>query len=135
MENIVPITDIGQSVADTLLKISEGVEKARAAGLQAELPKEVQFTMLAVVDFQKHAIDRAENGEQTETQGGGSKEITISKGTDLQITDRSDQQSETRSSTETSSSTESGTRTDSGKSESRNVHDQDSTTTYIYASV
>lgn len=88
MENIVLIDDVGDCVAKTLRGICEGVLKARAEGINAELPEngEIQFSMTIVKNFQNLDVKRKENGTQDETQGGKTTEVQGGLTTEVQTT-------------------------------------------------
>lgn len=135
MENIVRLDEIEECVARALKGINDGVNQARQQGLNAELPKEVQFTMVVVKDWQELEVQGGERGEQIEIQGGGSKETTNATSTEKQITDRVENQKDERKQTESQSRTEESTRTESGQQASNNAHNQDSKTTYTYEDV
>lgn len=76
MENIVRIEELADFVAATLTELNRGVGEARAAGLVCDLPKEVQFSVLVVKEFQALELQGAMVSESIETQGGGSTETS-----------------------------------------------------------
>ena len=78
MENIVRIEELSDFVAATLTEINRGVSAARAEGLLCDLPKEVQFTVLVVKEFQALELKGATISESETEEGGGSLEIATS---------------------------------------------------------
>lgn len=76
MENIVRIEELAGFVNATLTEINRGVAAARAEGLVCDLPKEVQFSVLVVKEFQALELQGAMVSESIEERGEGSVENT-----------------------------------------------------------
>lgn len=69
-ENVVRISEIAACVAQTIAKINDGVAAARAAGINAELPPEVKFSMLVVYDWQALEIEKSTTQGETGSVDG-----------------------------------------------------------------
>lgn len=88
--NIVRIEEIGECVNRTLQEIRNGVAESRKAGIQAELPEKVEFTMIVVKDWQALEVSSSETGKTTEdgatTEVGSTTEkgTTTDKGTTIE---------------------------------------------------
>jgi len=96
MENIIRISELRDFVAETLNEIREGVATARASNLMCELPEEVAFSVMLVREFQALEIVGGESSENTEEQGGGSKEIQTGSNSETRV-NRSEQDRSERS--------------------------------------
>lgn len=79
MENIVRIEELADFVSATLTEINRGVSAARAAGTLCDLPKEVQFSVVLVKEFQAIELQGAVVSESVEEQGGGTSETATSE--------------------------------------------------------
>jgi hypothetical protein len=70
IENIVRVSELDAFIAETIKKVNDGVAKARTAGVLAELPKEIQFDVILIREWEALQITGGEEGETTENQGG-----------------------------------------------------------------
>lgn len=117
MENIVRIEELSDFVNATLTEINRGVAAARADGLVCDLPKEVQFSVLVVKEFQALELQGAVVSESVETQGGGSTE-----------TSTGEEKQQTESSGKSTASKKGRDQTDG-----EDAHDQQDEETYEYS--
>ncbi len=137
MENIVKINEISQCVAQALDGIKEGVRIARENGLQAELPTEVTFQMTVVKNFQSLEIFKDEQAEESGTQGGTTRDVSESTGTEKssateQGKDQStgtEKSSATEQSKDQSTGTEKSSATEQGKDQSTGTEKSSATET------
>ena len=81
MENIIRIEDLPEFVEKTILAVREGVALTRAAGLLAELPKEIKFDMVVVSAFQALEVSSRENSTSTDSDQSESQSTGTDNGT------------------------------------------------------
>jgi hypothetical protein len=122
--DVVRINEIRKHVADVIEQVHLGVDDARKAGRQAELPAKLDFTMNVIVEWQVLEVQKSDSGTTQETGGtkekGSSKETTKSSDNGKSTEKQGGYQTEV--SKGTSHDTQNGT--DTKKTEGKNSHTQ-----------
>ena len=132
MINIVKIEDLDKTVADTILKVYEGVALARANGnFQVELPPKIDFSMVVVAENGWQALEHKVNEDGT-TKGDGittGTEVSKEKGTVLDHQTSQENQGGTTTETRDSAGKDNSTTDTSKTDDGRNEHIENSKST------
>lgn len=76
ISNVVRISELPAFIAETMEAVRLGVASARAAGLNCELPHDVDFQVVVIRDWQALEILSNEDGTTVESKSGSSDDST-----------------------------------------------------------
>lgn len=134
LPEVVPIENLRDYVARTMVELNAGVDLARSQNIPAELPREVQFTMTVIAPDGWQALSATseesattrEDGASTET--GANKETTTANDTGKNTEKQGGFQTEDSSTTSEDKQSGKETRTTNG--EDHHTQNTDETVSY-----
>jgi hypothetical protein len=84
--DVVSIDELNSVITQTIAKVNDGVAAARLLGIQAELPKQIDFDVNVFTKWQELEIVESDNGQGTETnrstEAGGTTSTDTTEGRD-----------------------------------------------------
>lgn len=79
--DIVPIEKLDEYIALAIEKVNNGVASARKLGIQAELPRELQFSMVVIAPQGWQALEASTTEAGSTKETGGTTETSTTKET------------------------------------------------------